>query len=408
MTYDITLIFPTSPFLLNQQVFPPLGILYLSSYLRKSGYNVQCLDLALGHLPDQAKSNIIGISLTTPQRHEAYSLVKKYKKEGKLLIAGGAHASHMPEECLEMGFDFVVKGEGERPLANLLGYLIKGVIPQEKIIEKKGLVPIDLIPFPDRKSINVREYKYRIGGRLATTLMTSRGCPYNCSFCSKITKGCRIQSAYRTYKEMTYISQVFGFKAFMIFDDIFVVDKQRNRILADLLEPCGFSFRCFARANLIDGETCRLLWRMGVGEVGIGVESGSDRILRRNLKGTSSKRNLKAFQSLKKRGIRTKAFIIVGLPGESEESIRETEDWIKQAEPDDIDFTIFQPLPGSPIFKNPGKWGIKFNYNGSEFWFKGTPGKYHSNVTTEHLSSERIVELRDELEEKYKDRRFLK
>jgi radical SAM superfamily enzyme YgiQ (UPF0313 family) len=408
MTPDITLIFPTSPFLLDQQVFPPLGILYLSSYLKKYNYNVQCLDLALGDLPDQAKAHIIGISMTTPQRQEAYNLVKKYKEEGKILIAGGAHASHMPQECLDMGFDFVVKGEGELPLAHLLHRLKRGIGLDERVIEIGEGLNMSYIPFPDRKAIDIKSYKYEIDGIPATTLMTTRGCPYECSFCARVTQKCRMQSAHRTYKEIAYISEVFGFKAFMVFDDVFIVRKQRTKVLADLLEPHGFIFRCFARSNLIDEENCDFMKRMGVVEVGIGVESGSQQILRKNLKGTTVEGNLEAFRLLRGQAIRAKAFLIVGLPGETEDTIRDTEAWIEKAKPDDIDFTVFQPLPGSAIFRDPGKWGITFNYNGSDFWYKGTPGKYHSTVATEHLSPERIVELRDELEIKYKDRRFLK
>lgn len=194
----------------------------------------------------------------------------------------------------------------------------------------------------------------------------------------------------------------------MIFDDVFVASKKRTKLLAEHFEGSPYRFRCFARSNLIDDQIVEYLARMGVVEVGIGVESGSDRILRKNLKGTSSQGNLKALQCLKRGGIRTKAFIIVGLPGESGESICETEDWIRQAEPDDIDFTVFQPLPGSMIFEKPELWDIKFEYNSAPMWYKGTPGQYSTSVSTEHLSAQRIVELRDELEMKYKKKELLR
>jgi len=113
MKPDITLIFPSSPFLLDQAVFPPLGILYLSAYLKQYGLNVQCLDIGIGHTADMVKSDVVGISLTTPQRSEAFKLAKKFNHMGKQVIAGGPHATHQSQECLKHGFTHVVRGQGE-------------------------------------------------------------------------------------------------------------------------------------------------------------------------------------------------------------------------------------------------------------------------------------------------------
>jgi radical SAM superfamily enzyme YgiQ (UPF0313 family) len=148
--------------------------------------------------------------------------------------------------------------------------------------------------------------------------------------------------------------------------------------------------------------------RLGVTEVGIGVESGSDKILRKNLKGTSREGNLRAFKLLRSHGIRAKAFLIVGLPGESEQTINETIEWIDIAQPDDLDISVFQPLPGSPIFNEPNKWGIEFVYNGNPSWYKGKPGEYESTVSTQHLDGPALVAWRDELERRYKRKELLR
>jgi radical SAM superfamily enzyme YgiQ (UPF0313 family) len=208
--------------------------------------------------------------------------------------------------------------------------------------------------------------------------------------------------------EIEHLYNTYGFEAFMIFDDVFTVSKKRTKALAQYFAGRDFKFRCFARSNLLDDDIAGYLAQMGVVEVGIGVESGSQEVLRKNLKGTTREGNLTAFRRLRERGIRVKAFIIVGLPGESEATIRDTEDWIERARPDDIDFTVFQPLPGSPVFEKPELWDIKFEYNSRPMWYKGTPGYYESNVSTEALSAERIVEIRDELEEKYKKKELLR
>ena len=95
MKPDITLIFPSSPFLLDQAVFPPLGIMYLSAYLKESGMAVQCLDLGIGHTPEMAESNVIGISFTTPQRVESFELAKRFSQEDRMVIGGGPHPTHI-------------------------------------------------------------------------------------------------------------------------------------------------------------------------------------------------------------------------------------------------------------------------------------------------------------------------
>jgi radical SAM superfamily enzyme YgiQ (UPF0313 family) len=408
MKYDISLVFPTSPFLLNQQVFPPLGVMYLSSWLKESGFKTQVLDLAWGDHREQAEAKVIGISLTTPQRQEAYELVKYYKGKGKTVIAGGPHATHMPEECLKAGFDYVVRGEGEIALDALLLALEGRIKIENRIISGGEMSEIDRTPYPDRESVPILQYDYKIEGRQATTLMTTRGCPYDCSFCARAVKTCRMQSAERTCNEIVHVADKYGFEAFMIFDDVFVANKKRVKAIADTMNGYGFLFRCFVRSNLVNQDTCKLLRQMGVVEAGIGVESGSDEILKRNLKGTTRGMNIDAVRMLHDNGIRAKAFLIVGLPGESVATISETISWIEEAKPYDVDVSVFQPLPGSPIFNDPDKWDIKFEYNGAPGWYKGTPGEYESTVRTGSLQPRQIVEWRDYIERKHKRKELLR
>ena len=409
MIPDITLIFPNSPFLLDAKVFPPLGILYLSSALKNEGFFVECLDFSLNYSPFQAQSKYIGISFTTPQRDQAYSLAKMYKDKGHVTIAGGAHATHMAKECLQNDFDYVIKGEADYSLPKFLKYresigesaLVNLDFPIITAVEPTNL---NRVLFPDRDALPIRDYHYEIDGKKATVIMTSRGCPTNpaCSFCSRITDRFRMQSAERTVFEILEINDRYGFEAFMIFDDVFAMSKKRLFEIARMLASRKFVFRCFGKSNLLTREICELLKKLGVVEVGIGIESGSDFILAKNIKGTTRDVNTQAVKNLKEFGIRAKAFLIIGLPGETEETIAETESWIKEAEPFDMDMSIFQPMPGSSIFKDPAAFGISFNYNGKPCWYKGVPGTYDSSVIQGSLPPERLVMFRDELEKKYK------
>ena len=394
MKYDITLIFPPSPFLINEAVFPPLGIMYLSAYLKKLGMNVQCLDLGIGHTKEMAEAETIGISFTTPQRKYAYKLAKYYRDRGHFLIAGGPHPTHMPGPVRLNGFNIVIRGYGEQLLASILG-----------IRDARGFIN-DY--FPDRDGLPLERYKYQIDGRRATPIMTIRGCPYNCTFCAKIDQKCYIQTAERVAEELFHIRDKYGISGFMIFDDVFLCNKERNRKLVEIVGGEDFVFRCFGRSDLIDPENCQLMSRMGVSEVGLGIESGSDAILEKTRKGTTCAMNLEAVRMLKKAGIRVKVFLMVGLPGETEATVWGTIDWIERAEPDDIDVTVFQPLPGSEIFEDPKKWGIEFEFGAKEDWYKGRPGEYTTAMSTEGLTSEQIIYWRDEIEKRFKKKELLK
>lgn len=400
---DITLIFPDSPFLLDATMFPPLGILYLSAYLKQKGLTVQCLDLALGHTLDMIESDIVGISITTPQRDSAFKMIPILKQQNKVLIAGGAHPTHMEKECLNAGFDYVVKGYGEHRLYNIL---IKELNLSAKLIEAEPKAT-DL-PYPDRDALPIIEYKQYIDGRLATPIMTARGCNNACSFCSKISNKLKLQSAQRTIDEMHHVAEKYGFTAFTIYDDSFTVSKKRLSKIVDGIKNDGFKFRCFCRSDLLSEEVCRLLAKMGMETVGVGIESGSDNILKLNMKRTTSDDNTAAVKRLHKYGIKAKAFLIAGLPGESHKTIEQTKQWIEEAQPDDIAMSVFQPLPGSPIFSNPDKWGVSFQYNGQPLWYRGKPGDYIAHARTKCLSTAQIVAYRNAIEEQYKPQELLK
>lgn len=395
---EITLIFPRSPFLINQIMFPPLGIMYLSAYLKQHFVGVQLLDMALpGTKVEDAIGDSVGISITTPQRDEAFRLAKHYRAAGKkMVIAGGPHATHMPQDCLNNGFTHVIPGYGESALLTLMRPFLAEID-----------IPVDELPFPDRDGLPIKDYYQEIQGRPATVIMSSRGCPYHCSFCSKIDDRAQYQNAKRTLDEIFFVNARYGFDAFTMYDDTFAADRKRLEIMSEELSKENFVFRCFCRANLITPVVARMFALMGVETVGIGIESGSDDILRRNLKRSTRDLNTRAIRLLREVGIKSKAFLIVGLPGETETTVNQTIKWIEEAQPDDISVSIFQPLPGSDIYKNPEKWGIHMNGR-MPLWYRGRPGEYDSVSYTNGLSAEQIVRYRDTIELMHKPQDLLK
>jgi len=388
---DITLIFPDSPFLEAKTMFPPLGIMYISSYLKHFGQTVQCLDMALGHKPEDAESDLIGISFTTPQREPAFELIRHFKREGNTVVVGGPHPTHMEQECINAGADKVFKGHGEH---DLLEWMVG---------TKVSRLSIDDIPYPDRDCLPIHEYVQFINDLPATAIMAARGCPFNCSFCSQVDKRYLPQSSEKTIAEIRFVREKYEFRGLTLYDDCFLIDKQRLFDISEALKHEDMRFRCFARTSSVTDEKAEMLAKMGTVAVGLGVESGSEEILKINMKGTTRKKNTEAIKSLQKVGIEAKAFLIVGLPGESPDTVRETLSWIEEARPDAVGVSVFQPLPGSAIFNNPSKWGIDFNYDGQPLVYRGKRGEYVSNTSTPQMTSKQVIECHTMIEDFHKE-----
>jgi radical SAM superfamily enzyme YgiQ (UPF0313 family) len=200
------------------------------------------------------------------------------------------------------------------------------------------------------------------------------------------------------YHELNSIANQ-NYKAVMFYDDTFTVDKERVAEIGGILKKRDLAWRCFIRADTIDADLAKQMAEMGCVEVGLGVESGSDRILMGVGKRTTSFQNTQAVKVCQDAGIRVKAFLIVGLPGETEQTFQETKDWVDRTEPYDFDATLFVPYPGTPIMENKDDYDI--NWDGmetSQLWYKGIPGHYSSHVWTRNLSRERLGAMREELE----------
>ena len=174
--------------------------------------------------------------------------------------------------------------------------------------------------------------------------------------------------------------------------------------ICDLLKGLDIIYRCFIRSDTVDRSILEKMHSSGCVEVGMGVESGSQRILDMVRKGETVEQSMKVIKLCHELGIRVKAFFIIGLPGENKESIRETMKFLEEVDLDDLDITIYIPYPGSHIYKDREKFDIRFTDDYEHAWYKGKPGAYKPIVSTSSFSSEEIGKIRDELEVKYKKR----
>jgi len=403
----IILINPPSPFLINQKSFIPLGILYLAAVLERNGIAVKVVDLAeeednLQHaLEPYLDADIFGISATTPQYAYARGIkeiIRKNNPAAKVII-GGAHAVSLPQNCLNDGFDIVVKGEGEKAILKIIDDFHKGKI-DPGIVQFPYIKDLDSLPFPARHLIPLKDYGYDIDGARATTLITSRGCPYACVFCAKDVwqRGIRFHSIDYVIGEIKSIIDIYGIKDFLFLDDVFNIDSRRLLKLCDEIRPLGIRWRCYARAEFNAREILQEMKEAGCVEIGVGIESGSQKILDIVGKNSTVEKNTSFVIECKDAGITVNTFIMIGLPGETYDTVEETKRWMEKVRPDKFGFNIFMPYAGSPVWRNLQKYDLTIADIPEEHsWVKGRQGEYHCYVSTQELSSADILRLFNEL-----------
>lgn len=427
----VTLVNPPSPFLTDQRVFPYLGILSVATSIREKGHNIDVVDLSgnknwestARRLPT---SDLYGVTSTSSQYKFAHRLGEILKGKGQTMI-GGTHVNNLPQNDtvnqrdLKM-FDVVVTGEPER---RDLDVVEEVSIQQHGSKVDAGIVEnLDDIDIPDRGFFDIHSYKNKIDGHKATTLLTQRGCPYVCTFCSgrnnPMYKKSRQHSPERVSAEMAELNKRFGFDAFMWFDDEVNINPSRLEEIASRIKDKNYRHRGFLRADLVlrHPESLKHLKAMGFGELCIGVESGSNRILKRIRKGITRQNCKDAAALIKGEGFRLKTFTMIGHPGETYENVMDTKDFIIEIKPDTFDIALTQPYPGSKLYDDAVPSikfeGYDFEYNGLYFnrprfsqdvaFHKGIPGTYKSHVRTDELDSAQIVSLREKLEKEIREK----
>jgi radical SAM superfamily enzyme YgiQ (UPF0313 family) len=367
--------------------------------LKRDGHDVVLYDGDIECVPTHYE--YYGFGPTSPEYSEAVECMHriKYANPKAKTVIGGPHATLVPFDPWVSGFDCTVVGDGENVAS-------EAFFGKEKVIYAESL-PLDEYPIPDRTLVDIRSYHFKLRDRLATTVMGSRGCPFHCGFCSKNHDRVRLNSAERLIEEIGMLHDKFGYDAIAFPEDIFILNKQRTYDVCKFLKSRGIIWRCLVRADLVikyGYDFIDMMIDSGCVGVGLGVESGSDTILQNIHKSENVDQMRTAIRMLKDRGLFVKAFFIIGLPGENETTLAETDKFLREAQLDDIDAKIFQPYPGSPIFDRKDKYDIDWDAIPLQYTFyKGRPGEYYGNIRTSALSTERIVEAWKYFEETYKN-----
>ena len=348
----------------NPLMYFPLALTYLASVISKAGYSVSILDCRDG-IKELPEAKFYGFSCATPQIFEAKKIAKMVKGQ---TIIGGAHPSLLPNDCLHY-FDYVVVGEGEEVILNILnGNIPKGIIraPRVNNLDNIPYPAWDMVadPFSDTLFPGERYGK----GEKAATLIGSRGCPFSCQFCGNVHKApVRYRSADNIIGELKELIKR-GVRHFRFEDDCFTLLPDYERLYNEIAK-LNIHYKCHTRSDMLTDKIANLLKLSGCEECGLGVESADDKVLKIVQKRETAEDHLKACKILKNAGLRVKTYFIAGLPGETDETVSINKEFVKQTQVDKWTLSTFCPYPGCPIYNSPGKYGIEItNFDYSKWW----------------------------------------
>jgi anaerobic magnesium-protoporphyrin IX monomethyl ester cyclase len=393
---NILLISPPNPFLANPCSVPRLGLLYLGTMLRQHGHEVTVRHLhRLSELEGLVEKpfDFVGISATTREYLDAIQILNYFKREGSqaTVALGGPHATALPEEGLRNGFDVVVTGEADEEIVRLVNHP-----PDRPRIVHAGMVgDVDRLPFPERSLMGDREsWRPSLGlGQdpclRTTSILLSRGCPYQCTFCGP--HFCyRRRSDHRVAAELGVLREQ-GYRGLVIVDDLPFVTEQQVRSFCERIRPLEMKFRCNFRPDLLTPNMAKLLAGAGCCRLQFGVESANQMILDRINKGTNPEANGHTVEICHEHGLQVKAMFIWGLPSDGPETAQQIVDWVARYRPDSIQVSMFVPLPGSPVWQS-GYHRRVTDYCALTF-FRNPSARMPIGVANDHLSLEALETL---------------
>jgi len=360
----------------------PLGLGYIAAVLKKTGNEVRLLvspnesdfiNLVISSIEDFGP-DIIGLTSMTSNYSNAVNIAREIKKRLKIpIMIGGTHVSSYRDKILkeQKEFDYIICGEGEDTAAELVESLSNNIkdLPHIKglIWRSNGKVvtnimrpletDLDRIPFPARGLVDIDQFSTHshIPGGRSSTIITSRGCPFLCIFCSAhLIDGhsVRVHSVDYVLDEIEVLINKYNVKYIFIQDDTFTFKKKRAEEICCEIIKRGLKIRfgCFSRAEVMDESFAKLLKKAGCTNVTFGVESGSETVLKKIKKGTTIERAKTAIQACNKVNLQTTASFVMGFPFDTVETMQQTINFALELNPTLAAFNPLVPFPGSDIF----------------------------------------------------------
>ncbi len=374
----------------------PIGIAIIAAFVRDNNYEVMIVDNAINNYSDTELVNIIGkfnpdivgisgVTLRYPGMKRVSRLVREFFSK-VLLIGGGVHVTARPEEGVDL-FDVIIIGEAESAFLEIsnkfMAFLEKSreiyndipglcyrnesgeiVYTREQLI----ITNLDDLPFPAYDLLDIHSYSEL--GRKSINIITSRGCPFNCSFCASpflYKHKVRYNSVSYVVRLMDHLFEKYHINNFFISDDIFPLNEARvielcNQLIA---KNKGYSMNCLTHAKLANADIYKLMKKAGFVTISIGIESGNDEILKKISKGITVRESIEAIKAIKEAGILVQALYMIGNIGETEETIMDTINFAKEYNPQfengqRVGYNVFQyalPYPGTRFQKEVAQYG---------------------------------------------------
>lgn len=371
----VNLINPPQLELYEPSAYQPLGLLYIGAVLNRDGFECSYVDLSDKEEIQVADADYHLITVNSATYGSSKKVMQKIAHGFK--VAGGFHPSLFPNESLkQLNLDAVVVGEGENVITRVLRDRKRGIFNGGVIKD------LDSIPFPARELVPIKKLRnlsnihgdsYK-GDGAATTIITSRGCPYRCAFCSKAlkqTRYFRYRSPINIYNELKEVQEKYDIHHFRFIDDCFTVNVGRVHRLCKLIKNLDICWLCITRTDAVNRQLLTEMYEAGCREIHYGIESGSQRLLDLMNKQVTVETNLYAVKIAKEAGLKVKIFLMYGFPTEKTEDIELTKKFVLKAQPDKWTLSKFALLPGSDVWNNPTKYGLSRGKSGrgSNLWY---------------------------------------
>ncbi len=453
----ITLIIPPSSFLMDDRVFMTLGILKVAAVLRQFGMHVEVLDLSgiknfldviMDYASQRTDIHIFGLTATTPQLPPTMKIVEIIRtlRTNVKIILGGPHATlvnaaYKTEKRdgrngravramsqLSEAFDVIVAGDGEEAIFVALEEKAPKIVDADVVGSQLFLTSEQLtkLPWPSRDLLDVGSYHYQIDGVRAISLIAQLGCPFGCGFCggrnTATFRRIRTRTSENIAAEMTHLYTTYGFKGFMLYDDELNVNTSMIELMNLIAKTqrdldVEWRLRGFIKSQLFTDEQAKAMFAAGFRWILVGFESGSEEILTAINKKATRTENTRCMEIAKRYGLKVKALMSLGHPGETLDTIQETREWLLEVKPNDFDVAIITCYPGTPYYDqaiphpdNKGVWVYTYSPTGAKLYqfevdfsmtaeyYKGVPGECRAYVYTDTLTPTKIVGERDRLE----------
>ena len=364
-------------------LMPPLGLASIAAYLEQQGLIADIIDCFANPYSDRAIDEyvskycprFVGATCTTAGFMDAARIFRRIKESSPdtYCVAGGPHVSALRERIIKdfPEVDYVVVGEGESVLRRLMeadGKTegIAGLVFRShgQVVFsgfQKDLLDLDTLPLPAYQKLDGFPKKYQLPifnypKTPNTSCISSRGCPYQCSYCDRsvFQRSFRYNSADYLYRHMQFLREQFGVRHINFYDDQFTFNRKRVEMFCRrmIAEPLEMTFNCAVRAEHVDKELIALMKKAGCWMISLGIETGDPDLLAQHRQNSDLDLIARTIHLIHSAGIRVKGLFMIGLPGETEQTFHRTMDYIFSLPIDDLNVAKFTPFPGSPLYEN--------------------------------------------------------